>query len=861
MTVSVSLSFFAEKSRLTVDKLNKEFEKNEGIGENFGSFLMELDDLANDILGSKLKKKSLRQPVKQAAPSSSRRTHEDAEEEEEEGEVEGESMEDQGSEADDQDEEDEEEEEEGDDSPADHSDEAEEEKAKFTYRPAPGEDIYGRVVEPEKAAAAGKYVPPARRQLALSEKDQLLKRKVRGLVNKLSEQTRDSILRELKATYETSSHNLTSEAVLDYLLDLATSASARLTGLVPLYASLLAALYFAVSADVVYYAIERIFGRLAATCRGLVEQLAASPAATATAEDFTLSHHRPAYNLLLFLLYLYNFRVLHHSFLLELLQALVDGPASASLFPGADQLAEAQRVHVEEMKMELLEAAVHHCVDSLRHDDPAALKLFGLELSRKMKLSAQLLREKAAAAQTQAQAQGTGEEGEGDQYSRLQFLYECVAEQIGRGGQKMRKLKEPVLSLVADTRKWLGSNKRLLGNKMGDIVVRLTLADLLNVDKQGRWWRTGASWVGRQQQQQQAEAAAKTAASSSALATASSSSSSGAQGGDSQLSASLQQAARRCHMNTPTRQAVFEQLMLSRDVLDAYERVLKLGLAGKHDREVVRVVVECCLRERQYNSFYKELLKLLADFNRQTKLTAQFQLWDLLKLLDGDSDGHGHSQAEDDGDQDEDGADQRRHLSNRQVLNLGRLAADLVELFVVPLSALFKVLDIAAINESAAVQLFLLTFFVQLLSSASLADDTLQTICDRIGTTADYRLVCDNLLCFLEVTSPTYSTLLALLTLTLTLPDALGHEGAQGQVLRGDLRADEAAAEAGAGRGARDLAAGPPLPPPRGRRRRRRLQRRPPRPEEQEARRQLPEGPAGLTRGSLPSLPRDCSCN
>jgi hypothetical protein len=113
------------------------------------------------------------------------------------------------------------------------------------------------------------------------------------------------------------------------------------------------------------------------------------------------------------------------------------------------------------------------------------------------------------------------------------------------------------------------------------------------------------------------------------------------------------------------------------------------------------------------------------------------------RLLDEDND---NSDDEDDEEQKKGGK-----LSQRQILNLGRLSSDLIESFVIPLSALFKILDISAITENTSVQLYLMTFFVQLFSTKTLDVNTLQTICDRIATTPDYRQVCDHLLCFLEV--------------------------------------------------------------------------------------------------------------
>jgi nucleolar MIF4G domain-containing protein 1 len=49
-------------------------------------------------------------------------------------------------------------------------------------------------------------------------------------------------------------------------------------------------------------------------------------------------------------------------------------------------------------------------------------------------------------------------------------------------------------------------------------------------------------------------------------------------------------------MNTETRRAVFCCVMGAEDLKDAFERLVRLPLWAAQEREIVRVVVECCLR-------------------------------------------------------------------------------------------------------------------------------------------------------------------------------------------------------------------------------------------------------------------------
>ena len=46
------------------------------------------------------------------------------------------------------------------------------------------------------------------------------------------------------------------------------------------------------------------------------------------------------------------------------------------------------------------------------------------------------------------------------------------------------------------------------------------------------------------------------------------------------------------------RRAVFCVVMGSEDCVDAVEKLLRLGLKGEQEREIVRVTVDCCLQVR-----------------------------------------------------------------------------------------------------------------------------------------------------------------------------------------------------------------------------------------------------------------------
>jgi hypothetical protein len=176
------------KSKLNIEKLNKEYEVNEGIGEGFGSFLMDLDDLSNGILFGKkneevesmfkkqkiekdLRREDLKRKNKKNIKKDEKYDETSESEEENRGEEDDDddNLENRDVEDDEvnvgEDEEEGEEEEEEEEEAREERKEKEKELAKFTYKPSPGEDIYGRVIDPNATSSTTtqKYIPPALR--------------------------------------------------------------------------------------------------------------------------------------------------------------------------------------------------------------------------------------------------------------------------------------------------------------------------------------------------------------------------------------------------------------------------------------------------------------------------------------------------------------------------------------------------------------------------------------------------------------------------------------------------------------------------------------------------------------------------
>lgn len=167
-------------------KLNKEYEMYEGIGENFGDFLMTLDDLTTSIhRGDKQSSRSILDDVNISDDGEQFFNPILDDDEQETSDVEFENDENEES-----DEYDDMDAEEGSDDEVDSTARDDEEDngstrgaidgdnvetdIRHTYRPIDGEDIYGRMVNESSAVpSSSKYVPPARR-LQLSAVDEVM---------------------------------------------------------------------------------------------------------------------------------------------------------------------------------------------------------------------------------------------------------------------------------------------------------------------------------------------------------------------------------------------------------------------------------------------------------------------------------------------------------------------------------------------------------------------------------------------------------------------------------------------------------------------------------------------------------------
>ncbi|OMO70427.1 Initiation factor eIF-4 gamma, MA3 [Corchorus olitorius] len=182
---------------------------------------------------------------------------------------------------------------------------------------------------------------------------------------------------------------------------------------------------------------------------------------------------------------------------------------------------------------------------------------------------------------------------------RMEFMLETICD------IKNNK-KKPKEDTVQHTRikKWL---QKL---KAEDILSRgLKWSKLLDPEKKGQWWLSGDMISATDDVEEIANTIDKEAR-------------------EAQKMLELAAAQR---MNTDARRAIFCVIMSGEDYIDTFEKLLRLDLPGKQDRDIMRVLVECCLQEKVFNKYYTVLAAKLflsmgqlkrAGFNAANKIDA-----------------------------------------------------------------------------------------------------------------------------------------------------------------------------------------------------------------------------------------------
>ncbi|KAG9452088.1 hypothetical protein H6P81_004992 [Aristolochia fimbriata] len=402
-----------------------------------------------------------------------------------------------------------------------------------------------------KSDALGKYVPPhlrSRRGSELEEHSQI-RRRIRGLLNRLSESKIESITDEISTIFRSVVRSVGCQIVNEEVLASYSGQPRGNEQSAATFAAFIAGMTCLVGID-------------------FSAQLMVS-LAQSFEEQYLKEDENCMRNLTLLLSYLCIFGVCSSDLLYDFLFVL------------------SQRM--TELDVSTIMTILQCCGMKLRGDDPASMKDFVLNIQNRVN-------------ELKSSSESTTDGQPKIKNKRMEFMLETICD---IKNNKRRSKEDPVQH--TRIKKWL---QKL---RVQDVVLRgLKWSKLLDPQKKGQWWFSGDISSASNDIEEVANTIDKDAAEAQKL---------------------LQIAAAQ-RMNTDARRAIFCVIMSGEDYIDAFEKILRLDLSGKQDREIMRVLVECCLQEKLFNKYYSALSSKLCSHDKNHKFTLQYCLWDHFKDLE-----------------------------------------------------------------------------------------------------------------------------------------------------------------------------------------------------------------------------------
>ena len=239
---------------------------------------------------------------------------------------------------------------------------------------------------------------------------------------------------------------------------------------------------------------------------------------------------------MLLFVHLYNYGVLHCGLIFDLVKKFID--------------------ELNEKTIELLLYLLKNCGFKLRSDDPGSLKII-----------VQMVHDKAASITS------VSEFGK-----RVEFMLSTI---MDLKNNKRKNFNFDLIEQINRTKKLIIGYLRKHRNTESLTVLRISLAELFDPEHKGRWWMVGSSMAGASSHYLDKQKELLSEA-------------------ESQIKNSkLLKIARKYGMNTDLRRSLFSIVMTSEDYLDAFERIMRIKLKSKQDRELAFVIFQCCQKVSQ----------------------------------------------------------------------------------------------------------------------------------------------------------------------------------------------------------------------------------------------------------------------
>ena len=459
-----------------------------------------------------------------------------------------------------------------------------------TYNPAEGEDIYGNKMNAGGSGGAKptKYVPPhLRKSQNVDDEDQkerlrLIQRSLNNALNRLSEDTLVSVAQPVAKLYSSNPTGMVNEMLWKNTKGACVAPPMLMTGLIPIYAACVVGVHIQTgdTVQVGEYMLEQVVTELMG---GLVTARKKNLSGGDLGDGSNEVENKHTCNLMLILCYLYNYSIVHCSFMYDIIRHLIE--------------------EFCEIDIECLLLLLSHCGRSLRSDDPLALKEIVLLVQKKK-----------------------AENSKSISSSRVEYMVLAI---MDLKNNKRRKHDTVFSDRVSKLRKLLGRIKSTAAKSSNsktssEASLRITLQDILDAETKGRWWKVGASWVGNQYRFSDEGSNEEKKKDVRGSATE-----------NPEQDEEVIRLASKFRMNTDRKRAIFCIIMGGTDCEDVFEKLCRGSmLQNRSERDTVRVLMECCGNEKSYNKFYGHLAARLCEYQPQCKFSLQLAYWDSFKQLE-----------------------------------------------------------------------------------------------------------------------------------------------------------------------------------------------------------------------------------
>ncbi|KAI9330182.1 hypothetical protein BDR26DRAFT_1011420 [Obelidium mucronatum] len=566
--------------------------------------------------------------------------------------------------------------------------------------------------------SAGKYIPPRLRVQTENKSEQYmrLKRQIQGLLNRLSDSNIESIITGLEECYRNNSRHDVTEIITDATIGFISNHANLLDSFVMTYAALLSCIFNFIGvefgAHLTQTAVELFIKSMeeTATMKPLHE-------VEAEAEQEKATNHpsKRATNLVTLLSHLYNFSIVGAPLIYDIVRFCLN--------------------RMFELDVEIILKLLRVCGGQMRSDDPSALKEIVALVHE------QSVKKLDPAFNT----------------PRVKFMIETIMDLKNNKHNKSSSSKKITGATGGASGSATGLQQEKLTKFISNLLrrrgvsdrepLRATLDDIRNVRTKGKWWLVGAAWAGHQEDGSTVRKSDGTRDGDGGLDM------NLEDGGDDAAAADLLKLAKAQRMTTDIRRSIFVALMSAEDFVDAHEKLMRLGLKQKQEREIVRVLLHCCTNEKTYNPYYYLVATKFCSSSHGFKITFQYALWDSVREFEA---GTSTDSDQEDEEESDDQQQQQRVGSKtlRRVSHLAKFYSALVAGGFLGLTIL-KSLDFATMSLYPA--LWCQLFFSHLLvsvpppsSSAQNADSHVKGIFDKLKAIKESMDLCEGIEFFLE---------------------------------------------------------------------------------------------------------------